>query len=230
MTEQVKLSKVEDIKNASCGLRGGIAEAIATNAPKVTDDDGQLLKFHGSYGQYNRDTATERKKKGLEKEHMFMIRARIPGGRLTRDQYLAFDAISGKYADGTLRITTRQTVQLHGVVGAKALKNTIQNLNDEVVTTLATLINVEDVKPFCDFYSPSRIQRDDLLVTVPTNGKSPRLAGWIRRAIESWLVPEWAERLEELAAQRGICRMERAGMQKLKELTDKYIDDRKWLP
>ena len=85
-------------------------------------------------------------------------------------------------------------------------------------------------KPFCDFYSPSRIQRGDLLVTVSTNGKSPRLAGRIRRAIESWLVPEWAERLEELAAQRGIWRMERAGMQKLKELTDKYIDDRKWLP
>ena len=138
MTEQVKLSKVEDIKNASRGLRGGIAGAIAANAPKVSDDDGQLLKFHGSYGQYNRDTATERKKKGLDKDHMFMIRARIPGGRLNRDQYLAFDAITDKYADGTLRITTRQTVQLHGVVGAGTLKNTIRDLNDEVVTTLAT--------------------------------------------------------------------------------------------
>ena len=117
MTEQVKLSKVENIKNASRGLRGGIAEAIAANAPKVSDDDGQLLKFHGSYGQYNRDTATERKKQGLEKEHMFMIRARIPGGRLSRDQYLAFDAITDTYADGTLRVTTRQTIQLHGWSG-----------------------------------------------------------------------------------------------------------------
>ena len=95
---------------------------------------------------------------------------------------------------------------------------------------VSTLVNVEDIKPFCDFYSPSRIQRGDLLVTVSTNGKSPRLAGRIRRAIESWLVPEWSGRLEELAAQRGIWRTEGATMQKLKELTDKYIDDRRWLP
>ena len=94
---------------------------------------------------------------------------------------------------------------------------------------VGTLVNVEDVKPFCDFYSPSRIQRGDLLVTVSTNGKSPRLAGRIRRAIESWLVPEWAGRLEELAAQRGIWRTKGASMKKLTELTDKYIDDRKWL-
>ncbi|MDP2699687.1 bifunctional precorrin-2 dehydrogenase/sirohydrochlorin ferrochelatase [Thalassospira sp.] len=94
---------------------------------------------------------------------------------------------------------------------------------------VGTIVNVEDVKDYCDFHSPARMVRGDLMVTVSTNGASPRLAGRIRRAIENWLLPNWAERLDELAAQRARWQASGADMQKLIRLTDDYIDRRGWL-
>jgi len=131
-----QVSKVELLKEDSRALRGGLAEGLADGKPAFDEDGYNLLKFHGIYQGYDRDSATERKQKGLDKIHQLMVRTRLPGGRLTAAQYLALDAIADRYANGTLRITTRKTIQFHGVVKAE-LKETIAALNRALVTTLA---------------------------------------------------------------------------------------------
>ncbi len=131
-----KLSAVEGVKEQSRFLRGGIAADLLTPGPSVTEESYNLLKFHGSYEQYDRDTATPRKKQGLEKEYQFMVRARIPGGRVTAEQYLAMDAIANRYSNGTLRITTRQGIQFHGVLKGN-LKATIADINHSMLTTMS---------------------------------------------------------------------------------------------
>ncbi|MFO1060577.1 MAG: NADPH-dependent assimilatory sulfite reductase hemoprotein subunit [Dongiaceae bacterium] len=131
-----KLSEVEHVKQESRLLRGTIAEALAEHRPQFGGADAQLLKVHGTYQQYDRDSATERKQSGLGREHQFMVRAKIPGGRLTAAQYLALDDLADRHANGTLRITTRQGIQLHGVVKGE-LKATIAAINHALLTTLA---------------------------------------------------------------------------------------------
>ena len=129
-------SKVEEIKQESRALRGEVAAGLAGPAPAFDDDGYNLLKFHGIYQGYDRDSATERKQQGLEKEHEFMVRVRIPGGRLTAAQYLALDDLADRYANGTLRITTRQSIQYHGVI-KRDLKETVASINQVLLTTLA---------------------------------------------------------------------------------------------
>ncbi|HEX6841689.1 MAG TPA: NADPH-dependent assimilatory sulfite reductase hemoprotein subunit [Stellaceae bacterium] len=129
-------SKVEGVKQASRALRGELAAGLADPAPAFDDDGYNLLKFHGIYQGYDRDSATERKQQGLEKEHEFMVRVRIPGGRLTAAQYLALDDLADRYANGTLRITTRQSIQYHGVI-KRDLKETVASINQAMLTTLA---------------------------------------------------------------------------------------------
>ncbi len=130
------LSAVEATKDASNGLRGQLAEGLATSAPLFDEDGYNLLKFHGIYQGYDRDSATARKQRGLDKEHQFMVRARIPGGRLTAEQYLALDALTDRYSNGTLRITTRQGIQFHGVIKSN-LRDTVAGINRSLLTTLA---------------------------------------------------------------------------------------------
>jgi sulfite reductase (ferredoxin) len=129
-------SKVEGVKQGSRALRGELAAGLAGPAPAFDDDGYNLLKFHGIYQGYDRDSATERKQQGLEKEHEFMVRVRIPGGRLTAAQYLALDDLADRYANGTLRITTRQSIQYHGVI-KRDLKETVASVNQALLTTLA---------------------------------------------------------------------------------------------
>ena len=129
-------SKVEEVKRASDGLRGQLAQGLADAAPAFDDDGYSLLKFHGIYQGYDRDTATRRKQQGLDKEHQFMVRVRIPGGRLSAQQYLALDDLADRYANGTLRVTTRQSIQFHGVL-KRELKETIAGINHALLTTLA---------------------------------------------------------------------------------------------
>ncbi|HYD31498.1 MAG TPA: NADPH-dependent assimilatory sulfite reductase hemoprotein subunit [Azospirillaceae bacterium] len=133
---QPKPSAVEGIKEASRRLRGTLAEALASDSPTFPHDDGTLLKFHGMYEGYDRDSATERKKQGLDKEWQLMIRARIPGGRLTAEQYLVLDGLAGRLANGTLRATTRQAIQFHGVVKGD-VKALIQEINAALLNTIA---------------------------------------------------------------------------------------------
>lgn len=131
------LSDFERIKAASRQLRGSIVEGLrdpVTNA--ISDDDNKLLKFHGSYQQDDRDLREERRKQKLEPAFSFMLRARLPSGVVTPTQWLVFDRLARDYANGTLRITTRQTFQWHGIIKHK-LKPTIAAIHDALATTIA---------------------------------------------------------------------------------------------
>jgi sulfite reductase (ferredoxin) len=137
-----KRSAVELIKENSRQLRGTVAEELGQATDHLNDQNKQLLKFHGSYQQDDRDARKDRRREGGGKSYMFMVRCRIPGGRVTPEQYLALDGIAGSYANGTLRITTRQGIQLHGVLKTD-LKATIANINESLLTTLGACGDVE---------------------------------------------------------------------------------------
>lgn len=109
-------SKVEQFKAASQGLHLPIPEDLQSGEVSVSEASMQLLKFHGTYQQDNRDTRIARRREGLDKEFSFMIRNRIPGGRLTADQFLAELDLAEKFGNGTIRLTTRQSIQIHGVL------------------------------------------------------------------------------------------------------------------
>ena len=136
MVQINSVSKAEAVKQQSRQLRGHIARDLADTTVTFDNQGYSLLKFHGIYQGYDRDSATERKQRGEDKVWQFMVRVRIPGGRLTAEQYLALDALADRYADGSLRITTRQSIQFHGVVKA-ALKWAIGEINTALLTTLA---------------------------------------------------------------------------------------------
>lgn len=137
MSEAVKLTPVEGIKARSNFLRGTLLESLADTATgTLAEDDTQLSKFHGFYQQDDRDVRDERRRQMLEPDHQFMIRARVPGGICTPKQWLAMDAIAAAHANGTIRLTTRQAFQLHGVV-KRSLKTTIRAINDSLLDTLA---------------------------------------------------------------------------------------------
>ena len=106
----------EAIKGASDFLRGDLAAEIANEQPNVASSAEHLLKFHGIYAQDHRDVRRERSLAGDSLEYIFMIRVAIPGGKLTTEQWLALDSIAEDLADGTIRLTTRQAVQFHGVL------------------------------------------------------------------------------------------------------------------
>jgi sulfite reductase (NADPH) hemoprotein beta-component len=132
-----KRSKNEHIKDASNFLRGTILEGLAdVSTGSIAEDDTQLTKFHGTYLQDDRDVRGERAKKRLEKAFSFMIRVRIPGGLATPAQWLALDRIAGDFANGTLRLTTRQAFQFHGVIKSN-LKRTMKAINATLLDTLA---------------------------------------------------------------------------------------------
>jgi sulfite reductase (ferredoxin) len=130
------ISKTEAIKQQSRQLRGRIARDLADKAQPFDNEGYSLLKFHGIYQGYDRDTATERKQRGEDKVWQFMVRVRIPGGRLTADQYLTLDELADRHANGSLRVTARQSIQFHGVVKS-GLKETIAEINRSLLTTLA---------------------------------------------------------------------------------------------
>ena len=136
MVQIKSVSKAEAVKQQSRQLRGHISRDLADTSTPFDNEGYSLLKFHGIYQGYDRDSATERKQRGDDKIWQFMVRIRIPGGRLTAKQYLALDALADRYANGSLRITTRQSIQFHGVVKA-GLKSTIAEINAALLTTLA---------------------------------------------------------------------------------------------
>src|SRR5262252_6586305 len=129
-------SKVEQVKARSHGLRGTLAAEAVNAAPIFSCDSAVLLKFHGIYQGYDRDSATELKQKGLGKRAQLMVRVRIPGGRLTAAQYLALDELADQYGNGTLRLTTRQSIQFHGVLKRDS-RATISAIDGALLTTLA---------------------------------------------------------------------------------------------
>jgi len=131
-----KLSPVEGIKAESSYLRGSLeAELADPNLDHLSEAGKNLIKFHGSYQQEDRDARKNRSKAGVGKAYMFMIRLKLPGGKLTAPQYLGMDEMCEKYANGTLRITTRQSFQFHGVLKGD-MKAIMAGINATLVTTL----------------------------------------------------------------------------------------------
>jgi sulfite reductase beta subunit-like hemoprotein len=135
MTEKPE-SKVEIAKKSSQHLRGTIAETLASGATHFGSDDATLLKFHGTYQQDSRDYRRARESSGLEKAYAFMVRVGIPAGVLSAEQYLGLEDIADHHGNGTLRVTTRQGFQFHGVLFSH-LKPTIAGVNQRLLTTLA---------------------------------------------------------------------------------------------
>jgi len=130
-------SRNERIKEASDYLRGTLAEGLREEITgAIIEDDAQLVKFHGMYLQDDRDLRPERRRKKMEAAFAFMIRVRIPGGLLQPSQWLALDQIARDYGNGTLRITTRQTIQLHGVIKSN-LKQAMARIDAALLTTIA---------------------------------------------------------------------------------------------
>ncbi len=136
MLTDPKPSAVEGIKDTSNYLRGTLAEELTADTDHFSDAMKQLVKFHGTYQQENRDARKQREKPGVGKAYMMMIRLRMPGGVMTAEQYLAMDDICGKHANGTLRFTTRQSIQFHGVL-KKNLKATIADINASLLSTIS---------------------------------------------------------------------------------------------
>src|SRR4249920_3046854 len=129
MDTSAPLSAVEGIKAASRRLRGTLIEGLADQVTgAIADDDTQLIKFHGSYQQDDRDVREERRLQKLEPAYSFMIRTRLPGGVVSARQWLALDALATTHANCTLRLTTRQAFQFHGVI-KRDLKPTLQTIN-----------------------------------------------------------------------------------------------------
>ncbi len=130
-----KKSKVETIKENSDYLRGAISETLSGDQSHFSEADYQILKFHGIYQQDDRDLRQQLKKEGKERKYIFMVRTKNPGGgELSPRQWEALCETSDRYTDGTLRITTRQTIQFHGI-GKNNLKNAMRRLNENFVPT-----------------------------------------------------------------------------------------------
>lgn len=130
-------SDVERIKKESNYLRGTIAQSLLEPISSgISDDDNRLMKFHGSYLQDDRDLRNERQKQKLEPAYQFMVRVRRPGGVATPDQWLVLDGLAQKYGNGTLKLSTRQAFQMHGVLKWN-MKKTLQEINEALMDTIA---------------------------------------------------------------------------------------------
>ncbi|HEV3411041.1 MAG TPA: NADPH-dependent assimilatory sulfite reductase hemoprotein subunit [Puia sp.] len=137
MSETKNLSAVERIKEHSDALRGTLAEGLKGEiSGAVSDDDQSLVKFHGMYQQDDRDRREERAEKKLERLYSFMIRLRVPGGFFTPEQWIATHHIAGENSTGVIKITTRQTIQLHGILKSR-VKPTISAFNAVTLDSIA---------------------------------------------------------------------------------------------
>src|SRR5215471_6201189 len=133
----IKLTRNEGLKEGRPLLAGTIRETLAdAAAERFSEDDYEFLKYHGIYQQDDRD----RRKQG--KQYILMVRTKFPGGVLSGSQYLVCDDLSRRYGNNTLRITTRQDFQFHGIVKAN-LRHTMKSLNQAFITTLAACGDVE---------------------------------------------------------------------------------------
>ncbi len=134
----MKPSPVEKIKKESNGLRGTIKEGLSNDLTgAISDADMQVIKFHGMYLQDDRDRREERAEKKLERLYSFMVRLRLPGGVLSANQWIASHHIAGEFSTGVIKITTRQTIQLHGLLKSD-IKPTLQAFNAANLDSIAT--------------------------------------------------------------------------------------------
>lgn len=137
MTDTPKLAHNETIKTNSRFLRGTLKEGLAEVATgAISDDDQQLIKFHGIYLQDDRDLRPERAKRKLDKAYSFMARLRVPGGVLSAGQYLAMDKLADERGNETLRLTTRQSIQFHGLIKTN-LRPALRQIDSVLLDTIA---------------------------------------------------------------------------------------------
>lgn len=137
MTDKNNLSPVERIKTSSNGLRGTLKASLLDDfTGAIREDDQTLIKFHGMYQQDDRDRREERVRKKLEWLYSYMIRLRLPGGFLTPEQWVGLNEIAGEHSTGVIKITTRQTIQLHGILKSH-VKPTIQSFNLQHLDSIA---------------------------------------------------------------------------------------------
>ncbi|MGG4491149.1 assimilatory sulfite reductase (NADPH) hemoprotein subunit [Metabacillus idriensis] len=166
-------SDVEDIKERSNYLRGTLKEVMQDRiSAGIPDDDNRLMKHHGSYLQDDRDLRNERQKQKLEPAYQFMLRVRMAGGVAKPEQWLVMDDLAQKYGNGTLKLTTRQTFQMHGILKWN-MKQTIQEIHASMLDTIAACGDVNrnvmcNSIPFqshihSEVYELSRKLSDDLL-------------------------------------------------------------------
>ncbi|MYL70932.1 assimilatory sulfite reductase (NADPH) hemoprotein subunit [Halobacillus litoralis] len=128
---------MERIKEESRFLRGTLVDSFEDRiSASIPADDTKLLKFHGSYMQDDRDLRNERRKQKLEPAYQFMVRVRLPGGVATPDQWLTMDTLADDYGNGTIKLTTRQTFQLHGILKWN-MKNSIQAMDEALLDSIA---------------------------------------------------------------------------------------------
>ena len=179
--KEAGLAHNEHLKIASGYLRGTLADGLLKHASgAITEDDGQLVKFHGMYLQDDRDLRPERTKKKLDKAYSFMIRLRIAGGVITPKQWLALDEIATVYAGGALRATTRQTFQYHGVIKSN-LKRTMAAIDKTLLDTIAACGDVN---------------RNVMSATNPAQAGAHKAAYDLAKAISDSLLPKtnaWRE-------------------------------------
>lgn len=193
MSEVGKPSQIEILKTNSRQLRGTIGQEL--NAPHVDHfehDDVNLLKNHGTYQQDDRDFRGQKNEDGTTKgkAYQFMVRTRIPGGKVSAAQFLAELDLCDRYANGTVRITSRQGFQLHGVLKDN-LKATIRAINDSKLTTLAACGDVERNVMCCPApikNSPVRIEMQAMADSIAEHLK-PRTTAYF----EIWLKDENGE-------------------------------------
>src|SRR5271169_3746444 len=193
-----ELSRNERIKEASRYLRGALAEGLAQEITgAIAEEDQQLVKFHGMYLQDDRDLRAERRRKKMEAAFAFMIRVRIPGGVLTPSQYLALGEIGRLYAGNTMRITTRQTIQLHGVIKSN-LKATMTRIDAALLNTIAACgdvnrnvicsANPHQSRAHAAAFETARALSDHLLPRTPAYGEiwldGEKIAGGEDKVIE----------------------------------------------
>lgn len=183
---------VEEIKAASAALRGKIKETLSSDASHFEEAEYQLLKFHGTYQQDDRDQRIPRKKAGLDKAWMFMVRSKMPGGRLTAEQYLVHDRMADELGNGTIRISTRQGFQIHGVL-KDGLKATIARIKSSGLTTWGACGDVvrNTMGPASPIADPAHRDAQKLAEEI-----SQKFLARSRAYVEIWLNGEKLEDLE----------------------------------
>lgn len=174
MNEIPTLSRIEVIKAASRGLRGTIAAGLDNCASgAVAEEDTQILKFHGIYQQDDRDQRPERAKKKMERAFQFMARLRLPAGVLSPAQWLALDRIGTERGNGTLRLTSRQSIQFHGVIKS--------NLRPAIAAIEAALL---DTKAAC-----GDVNRNVIACANPWRSAAHEAVAELARALSAHLTP-----------------------------------------
>src|ERR1700722_2583043 len=181
-----KFSKEEFLKEGSHQLRGTIAQELCEPSGNFVEENAKLLKHHGTYQQDDKDHRKDKNADGTRKgkAYMFMVRTRIPGGKVTAEQLLAELDLCERYGNGTLRITSRQGLQLHGVM-KEPLRQTIRGINRTMLTTLAACGDVERNVMCCPApyaNNPVRREMQEMADRVAEHLK-PRTTGYY----EIWL-------------------------------------------